>query len=91
MACGGGRRLSEGERCKHPLEESLRAAAAPADRGPMGAPKHPASEPWVRLSAVLVNPYSLSPADLALLFSSHRLLKLTAADDGFLCSVHEKH
>lgn len=24
-------------------------------------------------------------------FSSHRLLKLTAADDGFLCSVYEKH
>lgn len=87
MACGGGRRLSE-----HPLEESLRAAAAPADRGPMGAPKHPASEPWVRLSAMLeVNLYSLSPADLALLFSLHRLLKLTAADDGFLCSVYEKH
>lgn len=63
-----------------------------ADRGPMGAPKHPVSEPWMRLSAMLeVNPYSLSPADLALLFSSHRLLKLTAADDGFWCSEYEKH
>ncbi|KAF6733781.1 hypothetical protein FQA47_023205 [Oryzias melastigma] len=40
MACGGGRRLGEGERCKRPLEESLRAAAAFADRGPKGAPKN---------------------------------------------------
>lgn len=37
MACGGGRRLSEGERCKHLHEESLRAAGAPADPGPLGA------------------------------------------------------
>lgn len=53
--------------------------------------RHPLTEApwahqrWVRLSPVLgVNPYSLSPADLALLFSSQWVLELTAAGDG-LC------
>ncbi|CAB1431541.1 unnamed protein product [Pleuronectes platessa] len=38
-------------RCKHPLKESLRVAVAPADRSPMGSPKHPASEPRSNMTA----------------------------------------
>ncbi|KAM7379960.1 hypothetical protein PAMP_003291 [Pampus punctatissimus] len=65
MACGGGRRLSEGERCKHPLEESLRGAAAPADRGPMGAPKHPAPKRW---SDASIRGWMRWPAGVRLVF-----------------------
>lgn len=74
------------------LEESLRAVAAPADRGPSGRGEAPSVRAlgWIVSNARSPSFQPLS-CRLALLFSSHRLLKLTAADDGFLCSVYDKH
>lgn len=66
--------------------------------------QHPLTEvPWVHQNTQRLSPgFDCQPCYksictvsllqiLALLFSSHRLLELTAAGDGFLCSVYEKH